>query len=195
MNTMWEIRVREIAPCAVCMMLLCCAIVLCGCEGDLAALDERVDSLASSEEINQVAATGSADALPVPLSSVVWLSGDVSAWPKTATLSPVTFGGGLINLRYDKTNVWPNNGAGLNANSWIFIERNGTWYAATHEYMRRGYTTRGMNTINTAHLKHSALDGWVVQSGVRYGWMVSGLSRGGNRNVQERSNIVMATWP
>lgn len=159
-------------------------------------IDDLEDEATSAGVGDSGAALSSAvDELPVPLSSVRWLSPDVSGWSKTATLSAVTFGGGLIHLPYDKTRVWPNNSNSLNANAWIFINRGGTWYAATFEYMRAGYTTRGLNTINAAHLKQAVLNNWVVESGVSYGWMVSGLARGGNSNVRERSNIKMATWP
>lgn len=175
-------------------LIAVCSLAMTACEISdelVTAITNQIDNASAEAE----ALAGPPDELPVPLSSVKWLSPNVSGWSKTSTLSPVTFGSGLIYLRYDKTAVWPNNQHGLNANAWIFILKDGTWYAATFEYMRAGYTTRGMNTINTAHLKQSKLSGWVVQSGVSYGWMVSGLARGGNRNVQERTNIKMATWP
>lgn len=133
---------------------------------------------------------------PIDLSKVVWLHANVSEWEETGVLSSVTFDGTLIHLVYDKTDVWPNNSLGINANTWIFVKKSdGLWYAATFEFMRAGYTTRGMNTINAAHIKSAYMDDWRVESGVEYGWMVSGLMRGGNSNVKERTNVFMAQWP
>ena len=45
------------------------------------------------------------------------------------------------------------------------------------------------------HIKRSPLNNFTPQSGVRYGFMVSGLARDSTRNVEERSNVVFITWP
>jgi hypothetical protein len=132
---------------------------------------------------------------PIDLKKVVWLGADVSDWAETRQLVGVAFGGGLIQYQFDGPDPWPNNANGINGNAWVFINKGGVWHAVTHEYMRRGYTTRGMNTVNPKHFKNAALDGYYPRSGEAYGWMVSGLVRGGNRNVSERTNVFMAKWP
>ena len=140
------------------------------------------------------AAASNASNLPFSLSEVTWLYPDVSAWPETGTMSRVEVVGDTIFLEYDKTNEWPNTN-GLNANVWIFIEKDGTWYAATFEYMRQGYTWRGRNTVAGDHIKREQFNGWRPASGTQYGFMASGLVRGGLSNVQERTNVYMYTWP
>ena len=98
-------------------------------------------------------------------------------------------------MSYDKAKVW-HAVAGANANPWVFVNLNGQWYAATFEYLRHGQTAKPMSVLNSRdHIKVSPLDKWRAHSGERIGLMVSGLVRGGYRNVKERSNIVMVTWP
>ena len=45
------------------------------------------------------------------------------------------------------------------------------------------------------HIKVAPLNRWRPRSGERFGIMVSGLARSTQRNVQERSNVSMVTWP
>jgi hypothetical protein len=45
------------------------------------------------------------------------------------------------------------------------------------------------------HIKVPPLNRWRPRSGERFGIMVSGLARSTQRNVQERSNVSMVTWP
>jgi hypothetical protein len=55
-----------------------------------------------------------------------------------------------------------------------------------------------MGVLNGAmgdHIKIPPLSGWHPASGERIGLMVSGLARTQQRNVKERSNVVMVTWP
>lgn len=146
----------------------------------------------SSVEDSEAPADGS---FPSEITGTVhWLYPDVSSWPQTATLN-ASVGGGTINLSYDKAKVW-HAVAGANANPWVFVNLNGQWYAATFEYLRHGQTAKPMSVLNSRdHIKVSPLDKWRAHSGERIGLMVSGLVRGGYRNVKERSNIVMVTWP
>lgn len=135
---------------------------------------------------------------PIPLSSVGWLHANVGGWAQTANLASVGISGGSITLNYDKARSWPginHAGASVNANPWIFVNRGGRWYAATWEWLRVGQTTKSTGSVHGSHIKKSPLNDFVPVSGETYGFMVSGLARDDARNVQERSNIVMVTWP
>lgn len=126
--------------------------------------------------------------------TIHWLYPDVSSWPQTATLN-ASVAGGRINLSYDKAKIWPAR-SGANANPWVFVNLNGQWYAATFEYLRHGQTSKPTSVLaGNDHIKVAPLNKWRARSGERIGLMVSGLARGGFRNVKERSNVVMVTWP
>ncbi len=126
-------------------------------------------------------------------SSVHWLGTNPSSWPVTSRLS-VSIGGGKINLNYDAARTWPSKD-GVNANPWVFVNRGGTWYAATFEYLRAGQTSKPTSTVRGDHIKVAPLNNFVPVSGEVYGFMVSTLARGGLRTIDERTNIVLATWP
>ena len=150
-------------------------------------------------------AVGSARAeswIPSDFSGVQWLYADVSKWPQTATLS-VRTGSTTITLNHSKANTWPgvwapsSNGSGmiqLNANAWIFVKRNGTWYAATFEWLQVGQTTKNIETVKGDHIKVPPLNTFVPVHGEVYGFMVSGLARDAKRNIQERSEVKMYRW-
>jgi len=126
---------------------------------------------------------------------IKWLHTDVSSWPVTASLSASV--GGSINMPYTKARVWPAVG-GLNANPWVIVNMNGQWYAATFEWFRFGQTSKPKGVLDGSmgdHIKVSPLNKWRPRSGERFGLMVSGLARTSTRNVKERSNVSMVTWP
>ena len=141
----------------------------------------------------------STNGLPSEITTPIrWLNVDVSNWAQTASLN-ARVGGGTIYMPYDKATVWPNRG-GVNANCWAIVNIGGTWYAATFEYLKVGQQSKPMCVLAKCdgkgdHFKVAPLSSWTPHSGERFGIMVSGLARGGNRNVQERSNISMVTWP
>ena len=143
-------------------------------------------------------ATSGGGGFPAEIDTAVrWLHTDVSTWPQTASLN-ASIGGGTINMPYSKAKVWPASG-GVNANCWVFARwSDGQWYAATFEYLRSGQTAKPMGVLSGAmgdHIKVSPLSQWRPRSGERIGLMVSGLARSSSRNVRERSNVVMVTWP
>ena len=128
--------------------------------------------------------------------TVKFLHTDVPSWPVTASLH-ASVGGGTINMPYSKAKVWPAVD-GVNANPWVFVNMNGQWYAATFEWLRAGQTSKPGGVLDGSkgdHIKVSPLNGWRPRSGERLGLMVSGLARTKMRNVQERSNVSMVTWP
>lgn len=138
-----------------------------------------------------------ATASPIDLSQVKWLHTDVSGWPVTSRLASVKVSGNLITLDYDAADRWPGQGDGrINANPWIFVKRDGQWYAATWEWMRQGQRTKSVSAVSGSHIKRDPLRDFRPRPGETYGFMVSGLARdmAHYRNVQERTNIVMYTW-
>ena len=128
---------------------------------------------------------------------ITWLHTDVSSWPVTTTVD-ASVGGSTINFPYDKTRVWPA-ADGVNANPWVIVKwTDGRWYAATFEYLRVGQTSKPKGVLDGSkgdHIKKSPLSSWRPHSGERFGIMVSGLARSNLRNVRERSNVDMVTWP
>ena len=137
------------------------------------------------------------------LASVTWLDTNVSGWAQTSVLSSVTISGSNISFPFDKTNVWASyylsgDNVYVNANPWIFIPQDGTWYAATFEWFRPGTYTKPTYVVDGDHIKQFSVipEDWSPTSGVEYGFMVSSIARGGaSSGVQERTNIVMFTWP
>ena len=126
--------------------------------------------------------------------TVKFLHTDVSSWPVTASLH-ASVGGGTINMPYSKSRVWPAVD-GVNANPWVIVNVNGQWYAGTFEWLRHGQTAKPMSVLSGGgHIKVAPLSSWRPRSGERIGLMVSGLARTSMRNVKERSNVVMVTWP
>ena len=132
---------------------------------------------------------------------ITWLHTDVTEWPVTASMT-ASVGDGKIRFPYDKANVWPGIsavGATVNANPWVIVKwTDGRWYAATFEWLRPGQTSKPMGVLDGSlgdHIKVAPLNRWRPRSGERFGILVSGLARSTQRNVQERSNVSMVTWP
>ena len=126
---------------------------------------------------------------------------DVSGWAKTAILNvAVSANGKTIVLDSNKKSVWPAKttaeGAGCNANAWIIFEYNGQWYAGTWEWLRTGAVSKTLKGALGSYVKASQIPtGWNPTKGQKIGFMVSGLARDAQTNVQERSNIVWLNWP
>ena len=130
--------------------------------------------------------------------NVKWLHTDVSGWKQTSVLKSVKIKGGMISLDYDKSTTWPGRnhmGAFVNANPWIFVLKDGQWYAATWEWLRYGQTEKGRYAVAGDHIKRDPLKHFKPAPGETYGFMVSGLARDRERNVKERTNVLMLVWP
>lgn len=141
---------------------------------------------------------------PAELSSVVWLHANVRDWPATATISRAAVAGGEIRFDYDKANIWPvaasGVGKGTNANVWAIVKIDGTWYAGTFEWLRKGQASKPVNVLDRSggkgdHFKVSPLSTWIPRSGERFYVMVSGHARAAGRTVKERSQPKELTWP
>lgn len=137
---------------------------------------------------------------PPELDSVVWLHSDISDWPETHTLDAVTLDGEQICLETAGVDEWPAvdfDGTELVGNPWIFIEEDGVWYGATWEWLRPGQTCKARDSVAGTHIKQPPFEedgGWEPTPGVTYWFMVSGLARFSERNVEERTNLVPLTW-
>ncbi len=133
---------------------------------------------------------------------IKWLHTDVSNWPVTARMT-ASVADGKISFPYNKSSVWPGaeipGGGTGNGNPWVIVKwTDGKWYAATFEWLRVGQTWKPVGVLDGSkgdHIKKSPLSGWRPHRGERFGIMVSGLARDSRRNVQERSNVDMVTWP
>ena len=141
------------------------------------------------------------------LSNVAIVSGDASdvlTWAQTAVLTASFLSPDTIRLDSDKKGVWP---AGfplggslpsdeLNANAWVVVFRGTNWYAGTFEWMRPNQTDKSTSNMGRPDFAvKSPLTDFSLTSGESYGFFVSGLARNATRNVLERSNIVMLTFP
>jgi len=127
----------------------------------------------------------------------VWLHHDVSAWEESSVLHQVTVSSDQICLDYDAANTWPveDMGAEVVGNPWIILEYEGTWYAATWEWLRPGQTCKARSAVDGSHIKQPPLKSWSPKSGEHYWFMVSGLARSSERNVEARTNLVEVVWP
>ena len=143
---------------------------------------------------------GAAD--EIDLSQVVWLHENVSSWPKTSTVISTAIGNPPICINHTKLAQWPRadfstSGRIVDSNAWVVANINGRWYAATWEWFLPGEICKQLGALDfMTHVGGLApLNSWVPQSGERIGLMVSTPARHGNGPVNERSNVVLVTWP
>lgn len=136
----------------------------------------------------------------IDLSTVTWLDTNVSDWAQTSTITRVNIGSPPIGIEHTKAGQWPSITAGgtvVEGNPWIFANIDGEWIAATYEWLRPGQTEKEISAENIgAHIKKPPLDGWRPKSGDTVGLMVSTPARLGPEGpINERSNVVLVTWP
>ena len=141
---------------------------------------------------------GAADELN--LEQVTWLHTNVSGWPKTSTITSTSIGGPPICIHHTKSGSWPgvsSSGTTVAGNPWIFAKVGGQWFGATFEWLRPGQTCKSISATDLGpHIKRSPLDDWVPKSGETIGLMVSTPARAGPEGpINERSNVVLTTWP
>jgi hypothetical protein len=156
---------------------------------------------------NEPAGSGtSCGAGPPDLASVIFnsLESEVRFWPETATLvvTEIDRAAATISFSYDKGTVWPNYSQDIdvNANMHIIACVDGQWFGGSWEWLRAGQNdwTRHLEVPADrigCQTQNGGLNGHVMHPGDPVGFMVTGLSRGPERNVLERSNLVMTTWP
>jgi len=107
------------------------------------------------------------------------------------------FGGQNIIMDSSRKNSWPVGRGDLNccnANAWGIINVNGTWYAGTWEFLRRGQTTKStLAFVGAKHFRHPPLNRFTPKVGEIYGFFVAGITRNnlGRLNIRERSEIAL----
>lgn len=189
------------------------AFLMTGCDLDSSSGEDLVSQLSEQASSGSSSSSDSSeDATPSQASSgggndidpstVIFQDEDVSGWAQTATLNAGVSGGTAI-LNYDKARVWPtantraNDGGPLNANCWVVVNVGGQWYAATFDWLRTGQTSKAASAVTGAngHIVGAPLNSWRPSSGERIGFMVTTPARGGERTLNERSNISEAIWP
>ena len=139
----------------------------------------------------------------IDLSQVVWLHTNISSWPQTSTITSTTIGAPPICINHTKVGQWPTgdfsgSGAIVDSNVWVFANIGGTWYAATWEWLRAGTTCKnlGASDFRTHVNGVPPLNSWTPKSGEKIGLMVSTPARlGPDGPVNERTNVVIRTWP
>lgn len=135
----------------------------------------------------------------ISASDIQWLGVNVGEWAVTYDLA-VRVQGNKIFYTQDATSRWPtraipNRSNGV-ANPWVIRKRNGKWVAATHEWMTKGQKFKAKSSVAGDHTKRAPHfpNDWKPKAGEEYGFVVSGLCRGSQRNVRERTNIVKIRW-
>ena len=163
--------------------------IISGCE-----IQDVIDDWDNSNDNNNEE-TGYVDAINP--SDVTWLGVNVGPWEKTYDLK-VSLRGSFIVYDQEATANWtPKNEAGVmaSANPWVIAKINGKWYAATHEWMRVNQREKGKRSVHGDHIKHPIFGpDWTPTVGEEYGFTVSGLCRGSQRNESERTPIVIMIW-
>ena len=135
------------------------------------------------------------------LSQVTWLHYNVKNWPRTSTVTDTSIGNPPVCIDHTKRGQWPKvsaAGTTVEGNPWVFAKVNGKWYGATYEWLRPGQECKFSITAGSIgeHIKVSPLKDWKPKSGEKIGLMVSTPARFGPQGPKnERSNVVMVTWP
>ena len=141
----------------------------------------------------------SADALN--LGQVSWLHQDVSAWPVTSTVTNVAITHDSVCVDHTKAGQLPTSVFGdilVEGNVWIFAQIGGRWYGATWDWLRPGQTCKSITAeeFGRDQIRISPMDAsWVPRAGDTIGLMVSTRARDGVSAGQERTNVVLVTWP
>jgi hypothetical protein len=133
------------------------------------------------------------------LANVSFLHANVSSWPVTSKITDVEIGAGTITVDHTKAGRWPTMRFGdidVEGNPWVFVNRGGQWYGATYDWLRPGQTEKSVSADDIGeNIKLEPLASWRPQPGERVGFMVSTPARTDGRTSNERTNVVMTTWP
>lgn len=120
----------------------------------------------------------------------------VKDWKCSATLN-VQLIGSKIRLDYNKDAVWKpkkHKGGLLCCNFWVIFYHGGVWKASTFEFGRPNQIVKEKSSVAGKKFGNKKWADWKPSKGEVLYFMVSGLCRGGHKNVQERSNIVKVVW-
>lgn len=137
------------------------------------------------------------------LSTVRFLHANVTGWKVTSTITGTRIETQEICVFHTAASRWPAP-SGTYGNPWVIAKIGGTWYAGTFEWMRPGQVCKALDpgaggaTIADRigpHVKVEPLTSWKPRKGDIVGLMYSGWARDSRRSVEERSNVVLVTWP
>ncbi len=130
---------------------------------------------------------------------VTWLNQDISNWRETAKLNANVTG---ATIQLTNNNNWPianqraTNGGPLVGNVWVVAKIDGTWYAATWDWMRPGQQSKARSDLTgPGHLQREPLRSWVPKSGESVGFILSTPARSSERTTNEKTNISWVVWP
>ena len=135
-------------------------------------------------------------------SQVTWLHANISGWTMSSIVTGVRFpsAGSDMCIFHTKAGQWPtyvDGGVAGEGNPWVFANIGGQWYGGTFEWLRPGQPCKPNITRENLgpNVKQSPLSSWVPQSGEAIGFAMSTPARSGLRTSNERSNILLVTWP
>ena len=147
----------------------------------------------------------------IDLSQVTWLHTNVSNWAVTSTVTGVSISTSQVCVFHTAAGQWPFStdvfpvepgdppgGAPIEGNPWIFAFINGRWYGATWDWLRPGQECKGITAeeFGRDQIRISPMDAsWTPQAGETVGFMMSTIARTSLRAGEERSNVVLVTWP
>jgi hypothetical protein len=134
----------------------------------------------------------------IDVKEITWLGVNVGEWEKKYTLRVYVEGSRIVYDQQGTTDWDPKPEAGkpdMTGNPWIIAKLNGQWTAATHEWMTKGQKAKAKRSVHGDHIKKSEFgNDWTPTVGEEYGFLVSGLCRGSQRNQSERTQIILYTW-
>jgi lysophospholipase L1-like esterase len=125
---------------------------------------------------------------------------DIGSWAETAVLRGVKItgtegdGSGMIKFDWDIPD-WPaikmfGDGALTIGNPVVIVKKDGKWIGASFTWLRPGQKEKGRHEIDDPTIKQGPLMGWRPQKGETVYFMIAGLCREKQRNVNERTNII-----
>lgn len=137
-------------------------------------------------------------------SQITWLHTNVSNWNMSSLVTNVTITPTQVCVFHTAAGQWPistevfSDGAPIEGNIWIFGFINDRWYGATWDWLRPGQQCKSVTAdeFGAEQIRIPPLDGsWVPRAGDTVGFMMSTIARFGSLAGEERSNIVLVTWP
>jgi hypothetical protein len=144
------------------------------------------------------------------MNQIIWLSppnADISQWPATARITDWSYdGNGTVCLTHTKQGLWPlvsidEMPPNIEANIGVVAKVNGRWYGSGYDWMGQGRKCKYEPPANWGRdqIRQYPLDAsWPgPQSGDQVGLYMStpASTRIPVRSVNERTNIILVTWP
>ena len=129
---------------------------------------------------------------------------DISSWPVDSKITNVQQGNGQLCIWHEKLGIWPSTiffgdpGTLVEGNQWVFMQKNGQWYAGAGDWYRPGQACKGVDaaSIGADAFDREPLHSWVPQPGELFGVMSSTPARvwPDMKTLDVRTNIVLLRW-